>query len=176
MRDRAFIAFVLSHACPLKCDFCCSTRQVVGSRRIGRAMIEDCMIRFAAEPAVERFTFTGGEPFLYLDDIKAAVAGAREAGVRQPIHFMTACHWANNPARVREILAELKMLGLELLGLSYDREHAKWVTPEQIEMVCDAASDLDIRIRITGTFWDVGDTVAQLIPEIAARPEIETFD
>jgi MoaA/NifB/PqqE/SkfB family radical SAM enzyme len=174
MRDRAFIAFVLSHACPLKCDFCCSIREVVGQGRIRRGMIEDCMIRFAAEPAVERFTFTGGEPFLWLGDIKAAVASARKAGVSQPIHFVTACHWAKDSASVRETLADLKDLGLEHLGLSYDRQHSKWVAPEQIEMVCDAARDLGIGVRITGTFWDVGDKVEDLIPAIASRPEVDT--
>jgi hypothetical protein len=89
---------------------------------------------------------------------------------------MTACHWAESPEQVLAILTEMKLLGLELLGLSYDRQHSRWVTPGQIEMVCDAARDLDIRVRITGTFWDVGDKVEHLIPALAARPEIETFD
>ena len=73
MRDRAKIAFVLSHACPLKCDFCCSTRDVVGPRRLRRKTMEECLIRFSREAAVTDFGFTGGDPFLYIDDIKQAV-------------------------------------------------------------------------------------------------------
>ena len=172
MQDGAIVGFMLSHACPLKCDFCCSTREVVGSRRISRAMMQDCMIRFAAEPSVQRFSFTGGEPFLYLADIEAAIAAARRAGVTQPIHIMTSAHWARDEGQVREILTRLRDLGLDNLGVSYDHEHARWVTPEQIRMVCDVALELGIELNLLGTFWEEGETLDDLVPDLTARPGI----
>lgn len=175
MRDQVIVTFVVSHACPLKCNFCCSTRDVVGPRRIRQSMMEDVMTRFAGEPGVARFSFTGGEPFLYLPDIKAAIRTVRAAGVTQPVHIMTSSHWARDIDQVRETLTELHGLGLDLLGLSYDHEHAKWVSPAQIEMVCDVAAELGIKVHLVGTFWNETDRLTDLIPELVARPEIRTF-
>ena len=172
MRDRAKIAFVLSHACPLKCNFCCSTREVVGRGRIRRNTIADSLIRFSKEPSVTDFGFTGGDPFLYLDDIKAAVESARKAGVWQKFQMTTSAYWANDLAQVRDIVAGLANLGLTGLTLSYDHEHARWVSPDQILMVCDAARELGLRVYVTGTFWDQHDRVIDMLPELASRPDV----
>ncbi len=176
MRDKAFLAFVMSHACPLKCNFCCSTREVVGGGRISRAMLTDCMIRFAPHPAVARFSFTGGEPFLYLDDIKAGIAAARSAGATQPIHIMTSAHWARDRDQVMETLGGLRDLGLDLIGLSYDDEHARWVTKQQIDLVGEAALDLGITVHLIGTFWEPDGRVESLLPDLAARPGAHSYN
>ena len=175
MRDRMKLAFVLSHACPLKCDFCCSTREVVGPGRIHRRTIEETLVRFAAEPAFLDFGFTGGDPFLYLADIKAAVAGARRAGVTQPFQMTTSAYWAKDEEGVTATLSELQVLGLNQLMLSYDFEHAKWVSPDQITMVCDVAERLGIAIHISATFWNIDETLGDLLPEIVERPSIKVL-
>jgi MoaA/NifB/PqqE/SkfB family radical SAM enzyme len=169
------LAFVLSHACPLKCNFCCSTRDVVGPGRIRRETIQETLIGFAAEPAFLDFGFTGGDPFLYLADIKAAVAGARQAGVTQPFQMTTSAYWAKDEAGVHSILSELAALGLNQLMLSYDSEHAKWVSAAQITTVCDAAERLGIGIHISATFWDLSQDLRDLLPEIVDRPNVKVL-
>ncbi len=176
MRDRVKLVFVLSHACPLKCNFCCSTREVVGRGRIQRDTIRDSMLNFACEPSVSAFGFTGGDPFLYLEDIKAAVREARDYGVTQPIQMTTSAYWAESREQVTALLAELQALGLDQLMLSYDHEHARWVTPDQIRMVCEAAAKLGIRIVISATFWNEGEQLADLLPDVAAAPGITTIN
>ena len=176
MRDRAKIAFVLSHACPLKCDFCFSTREVVGPRRLRRKTIEECLIRFSREAAVTDFGFTGGDPFLYIDDIKQAVAAARKAGVRQRFQMTTSAFWAKDRDQVRGLLAELADLGLTRITLSYDHEHAKWVSADRILMVCDVAGELAIGVHVSGTFWDENDRVANMLPELATRAHVTTHN
>ncbi len=170
MRDRMMVTFVLSHACPLKCDFCCSSKEVVGPGRISRGMIEACLSGFGRHAAVERFAFTGGDPFLFLEDITAAVETARRGGISQPFQIVTSAYWAKSRDQVFRVLERLRQLGLDLVGLSYDREHARWVTPQQIRDVCDAAAALSIRVNLTGVFWDEGDRVERLLPDIAAHP------
>lgn len=170
MRDRMMLTFVLSHACPLKCDFCCSNREVVGVGRIGRAMMEHCLTGFGRQPSVERFAFSGGDPFLFLEDIAAAVEGARRVGVTQPFQIVTSAYWVTSFDQASGVLGRLKTLGLDLLGLSYDRQHARWVTPQQIRDACDAAAALGIRVNLTGVFWDEGDSVEALLPDLAAHP------
>ena len=171
MRDRAMLTFVLSHACPLKCDFCCSNREVVGPGRISRDMMADCLIGFGRLPAVERVAFMGGDPCLFLEDICAAVVTARRAGVTQPFQIVTSAYWAKSPDLALNTLDRLRQLGLDLIGLSYDREHARWVTPQQIRDVCDAAAQLKVRVNLTGVFWDEGDRVETLPP--TSRPPRE---
>lgn len=174
MRDLATIVFVLSHACPLKCSFCCHTRDVVGPTRITRAMMVDWMQQFAGEAAVDRFCFTGGEPFLYLSDIKAAVATAREAGVKLPFHIVTAAQWVKDRDHAYEVLAELHSLGMDLIGLSYDHEHAKWVKPEQIIAVCEVAAELSMRVNLNGVFWNLEEGLGDLLPVDALPKNVRT--
>jgi MoaA/NifB/PqqE/SkfB family radical SAM enzyme len=172
VRDQVKIAFVLSHACPLKCDFCCSTREVVGPKRLRRRTIEDCLIAFAAEPAVTDFGFTGGDPFLYIRDIKAALAAARKAGVWQPFQMTTSAYWAKDRDQVRAALAELVDLGLNRLTLSYDHEHARWVSGDRILMACDIAGEMGVSVYVAGTFWSEHDRVEDMLPELASRAHV----
>ena len=128
------------------------------------------MVRFSKEPAVSDFGFTGGDPFLYIADIKAAVSAARKAGVQQAFQMTTSAYWATDRDQVRNTLNELAALGLTALTLSYDHEHAKWVSRDQILMVCDIAGELGLRIFVSGTFWNERDRVLDLLPELASRP------
>jgi MoaA/NifB/PqqE/SkfB family radical SAM enzyme len=122
------------------------------------------MTRFSKEPTVKRFCFTGGEPFLYLEDIKRAVATVRALGVDQPFHIVTAAKWAKSDDEVMRTLSELRALGMDLIGLSYDHEHAKWVKPEQITSVIKAAAALGIRVNLNGVFWQENESIASLLP------------
>jgi hypothetical protein len=163
----------MSHACPLACSFCCSTRDVVGKKRISRSMIAETMARFGPDARIQRFVFTGGDPYLYIADIKAAVADARQAGVRQPFEIDTSGYWAKDEDQVRIVLRELKSLGLTIVSLSYDHEHAKWVTSEQLLTICRVSAELSLRVIVSGTFWNEGESLAALIPELLAM-DVET--
>lgn len=149
---------------------------MVGPRRLRRKTLEDCLIRFSKEPAVTDFGFTGGDPFLYIADIKAALATARKAGVRQSFQMTTSAYWATGPDQVRATLAELTDLGLTALTLSYDYEHAKWVTREQILWVCDIAGEFGLRIFVSGTFWSERERVLDLLPELTSRPHVSAHN
>jgi len=149
---------------------------VVGKRRLRRKTIEDCLIRFSREAAVTDFGFTGGDPFVYIEDIKAALAGARQAGVRQNFQMTTSAYWATDRIQVQSTLTELATLGLNRLMLSFDHEHAKWVSADQILMVCDVAGDLGIRVYVSGTFWNEHDRVLDMLPQLASRPHVSAHN
>lgn len=163
--NSATVGFVVSHACPLRCDFCCSDRSSVGPGRIGRDAITEILVGFAAEPSVRDFAFSGGDPFLYHEDIVAAVGAAREAGVRQPFHVVTSGYWAGR-GRTRALLRDLRGVGMSRIVLSYDHEHARWVSPGQIREICDAAMLLGLEVEIWGTFWDEDEDVRDLLPDL----------
>ncbi len=165
LRNTATVGFIMSHACPLKCDFCCHDRQTVGPGRVSRAAMLDVMARFGLEPSVVRFAFSGGEPFLYYDDIVAALADARLAGVAQPFSIVTSAHWAGG-RRTRDWLARLCALGMDRIDISYDTEHARWVTPGQVREVGLAARELGARVEVHANFWDRAERVQELLPDV----------
>lgn len=165
IENSATIGFIISHACPLKCDFCCHDRGTIGARRIDRATMRTSLLQFCAEPTVTRFAFSGGDPFLYFDDIVEVVASARSAGVVQPFHLVTSGYWADG-ATTEARLARLRALGMDRLNVSYDVEHARWVTPDQIREVARAARALGIHVELYASFWNREDDIRALLPDV----------
>jgi MoaA/NifB/PqqE/SkfB family radical SAM enzyme len=174
IRNTATIGFIVSHACPLKCNFCWHDRSTIGTGRLDVDTMVAAMIAFGAEKSVAQFAFSGGEPMLYFADIVRTVEAARAAGVTQNFHIATAGHWAA-PDTTEPWLRRLQDLGMNKLKLSYDREHARFVTPEQIMDICRTATALGIRVDLDGTFWDAGDDVRDLLPELDSSIRVHNF-
>lgn len=104
---------------------------------------------------------TGGEPFLYYKEI---VSIWEELGSsRLPFRIVTSAYWGRTYTKAHQMLATLKALGLNLLGVSYDDAHAKFVEPETVENVLRAANELGIPCQVVGNFWEPGRTVQSLI-------------
>ena len=167
MTSLATVGFVYSEACPLHCDFCCHTREVVGPGRLSPEKIVPVIADFAGEPSVKRFAFTGGDPFVHYREILETLEACRALGVTQPFHAVTSGYWAKTADQVRDILVPLRTLGMDAICLSYDREHARWVTPRQIEMIVNCARSLEMDVTISGVFWNQEDKVDDLLPNLA---------
>ena len=120
MIDVATIAFIYNHPCPLKCNFCCHTQENVGPGRLSPENVRPMLLGFASEPSVVRFAFTGGDPFLYIDEILSIMTVAREKGVTQPFHIVTSAFWAKSDDITTKYIRSLADLGMDLLYVSYD--------------------------------------------------------
>jgi Radical SAM superfamily/4Fe-4S single cluster domain len=168
--NRATVGFVYNQPCPLKCDFCCHTREVVGPGRACPENVTPAVLAFATQPSVTRFAFTGGDPFLYIDEIITIMRTAREAGVTQPLQIVTSGFWAKSPEATDTLLATLRALGLDLLSVSYDKQHARWVSPQQIHWIADACHHHNIALGIQGIFWTPGEKVEDLLPDLPGVP------
>jgi Radical SAM superfamily/4Fe-4S single cluster domain/Iron-sulfur cluster-binding domain len=166
----ATVGFVYNQPCPLKCDFCCHTTDVVGPGRACPENITPVVLCFAALPSVRRFAFTGGDPFLYIDEIIAIMRTARAAGVTQPFNIVTSGYWAKSAEGTESLLATLHELGMDVLSVSYDKQHARWVSPQQIEWIADACKRCDIGLSIHGIFWTGEEKVEDLLPNVADVP------
>ncbi|MBY5426996.1 radical SAM/SPASM domain-containing protein [Rhizobium leguminosarum] len=169
MKNYAIVGFIYNQPCPLKCNFCCHTPDVVGKSKFSADKLADVLQEFSRETSVMRFAFSGGDPFLYLDEIKSGMALARKRGVQQPFHIVTSAYWAKDKNVAQEKIRELSILGMDALDISYDAEHAKFVTPEQIYNAIDACEANDVRIEVFGTFWYPDQRVRDLLPELGAH-------
>jgi MoaA/NifB/PqqE/SkfB family radical SAM enzyme len=168
--NSATVGFVYNQPCPLQCDFCCHTREVVGPGRACPENITPVVLAFATQPSVRRFAFTGGDPFLYIDEIIPIMRSARAAGVAQPFNIVTSGYWAKSAAAADSLLCTLSELGMDVLSVSYDKQHARWVSPQQIEWIADACKRHNIRLSIHGIFWSPEDKVESLLPNVSDVP------
>ncbi len=164
--NTASIGFVYNHPCPLKCDFCCHTAEVVGPGRACPENIIPVVLAFATQPSVVRFAFTGGDPFLYVDELMTIMGAARAAPIHQPFQIITSGFWAKSPEAADAQLGQLRALGLDILGLSYDKQHARWVSPKQVHWIAAACSHHDIKFSIHGVFWNPSERVEDLLPDL----------
>ena len=162
-RDAANVGFFYTHACPLRCNFCCHTAEVVGPGRFVPSRLVEIITDFARQPSVARFFFSGGDPFVYFDEIRAIISAAREAGVRQPMHLVTAGYWARSDAETTDLLAALHACGVDL-HVSYDTEHARFVPAANIHRIAEVCARLGMTLKVFGTFWDQTERVEDLLP------------
>lgn len=169
MKNYAIVGFIYNQPCPLKCNFCCHTPDVVGKSKFPSEYASKVIIDFSKQKSVMRFAFSGGDPFLYLDEIKSAMRTARAQGVTQPFHIVTSAFWAKDQQYATDVLAELAGLGMDALDISYDTEHARFVSPEQIYAAVSACEVNNVRVEVFGTFWFPDERVRDLLPDLPAR-------
>lgn len=163
---RCTVAFVYNEPCPLKCDFCCHTKENVGPGKLTPANVIPLVIDYAAQESVDRFVFTGGDPFVYFRDIVTIMKAARQKGVSQPFHIVTSGFWAKRDDIVDQKLRTLRELGMDLLYVSHDLEHAKWVSKEMVYRIESYCDKYGIVLSVYGVFWERGARVRDLLPEL----------
>ena len=175
MKNYAIVGFIYNHPCPLKCDFCCHTTDVVGSGRLTPAKVVPVAIDFATHDSVIRFAFSGGDPFLFYDDIVAIVSELRANNVREPFHVVSSGYWAISVEEARRKLAPLAGLGMDNICISYDEEHAKIVSPQYIYNIASVCDELGIRLEVFGIFWDPGKKTEDLLPNLAKDGSVAIY-
>jgi pyruvate-formate lyase-activating enzyme len=77
------LVFKPTRACPARCDFCCDPHEASQDRLQRSDMIGLCRPgpRRNYRESLATVGFTGGEPFLRFDDMRAVLARARASGM-----------------------------------------------------------------------------------------------
>jgi MoaA/NifB/PqqE/SkfB family radical SAM enzyme len=163
MKNHILVGFNYTYRCPLKCNFCGNPKSVIGENEFTTQNLIELVIKFSNFQEVERFVITGGEPFLYIDDIIKALKIIRENNVTQPFRIVTSGFWATEDDKVEYVLNILKLLGIDEISLSYDYEHAKYVSVKSILRIVKYAQKNGIKIEVSGTFWNENETLDDLI-------------
>lgn len=163
------LVFKPTRACPARCDFCCDPKEA-SQERLQRGEMRTLVDRVAEElPGLIRTVgFTGGEPFLLFDDMRAVLEGARTHGLTGAV--VSSSHWAHDAAEAQARLVELAAAGLTRYSTSCDPEHLRFVPVERIRHAVSAALELGLAVTVTGTFSRRGERVATLLGEdLAAK-------
>ncbi len=92
---------------------------------------------------LKMLAFSGGEPFLYYNEMKELMSYALQRNLVGGI--VSNCFWAVDYYTAYETLQELKSLGLREIITSFDDFHAAYVPAQNIAHVIKAASQLGIK-------------------------------
>jgi MoaA/NifB/PqqE/SkfB family radical SAM enzyme len=91
--------------------------------------------------------FTGGEPFLYIDEMRS-VSEYASARYGLPSGAATNASWAVTLERAEEVLHSLHQVGLRHLVVSVDDFHQEWIPLERVSNCLAAAKAANIRCLI----------------------------
>lgn len=134
------LCLVMTDRCTAACDFCgfsCSpdNRQVMDAELMVR------MIREAKQIGVRIVSFSGGEPFLYPQLLEEGVRAAHEE--KLGVSIATNGFWgAWDDEKIKQVLTAVKP---DIIGISYDFFHRKFISEEHIKRAFAACMALDLR-------------------------------
>jgi hypothetical protein len=100
--------------------------------------------------------------------------GDEDGWISRP-NMVTSGFWAKSDDVVDGLLSNLSSLGMDLLYVSYDLEHQKWVPPEYVYRIERFCIKYGITLSVYGVFWEPGFTVRQLLPDLETRLTNETL-
>jgi len=137
------VSFLVTFRCPSKCEHCAYN---AGPDEVGQIDLYDAK-RWLSElvdtQEFEWLTLHGGEPFLYLDEIKAILRMAKEFEIEKR-GAITNGYWARTPLIASRILKELIGAGLNRITFSVDGFHQQYIDIGVVKVGIEAAASLGI--------------------------------
>ena len=119
-------------------------------------------------PSMEWISFTGGEPFLMPEMLLRLVGYASDKGLRT--ECVTNCFWAKTKEKAEKKLQKLVSSGLDVINISADDFHQRYVPFERVRNCYNAAKRLGLKIVIMCT---VSKSSTLNIREVARKLDYE---
>lgn len=142
------LVLVYTLKCNLSCEICCFS---CSPKRNEKMELQDALnyVAQAKKEGMRILGITGGEPFLYEDEILALSEYATEIGLM--VTITTNCFWASTYEKTLEMINKLKKSGVNHMKISCDEFHNKNIPYENIKNVLKAAREADFRIVVGST-------------------------
>jgi len=167
-KNTSVLGLNVTMQCPLRCDFCCYSCNPTRTERMPLDLALDLVDQGAALGVFSSAAFTGGEPFLWWDELLATGDRLREVGMRFSV--VTAAHWASERAVAEEMVGALVDRGIYRLCMSTDPSHARFVPPAFVVNAALAAAEHGLEIQVAGAFDDPDMTLETFVPELVGLP------
>lgn len=134
------VDFLLTYNCPAQCPHCSYRSGPGRGGRLKPADVDSWLAQIAGHP-LEWIVFFGGEPVIYLEDLKTMIAAVPHHTDAQP-QISTNGYWAYAWDAARDKLAELRAVGLDHIRFSLDAFHGGFVPPARVALGIRAAQAL----------------------------------
>lgn len=148
MRLHKQISVILTNKCTANCDICCYSCSTKENEKLSFSEIENILNTVTQNNSISHLNISGGEPFLYLDDLYKIVEMAHK--MKLTISCVTNGFWCNDHDKTYEVIHMLKQLGLDVLYTSYDMYHSKYVTADKLKLLFDVCKEchLDVQLNL----------------------------
>jgi organic radical activating enzyme len=137
------VGLLLTYKCNCSCEFCyynCSARKN-GVMTIDTAISAAESLKVLAGDNA-RIHITGGEPFIYWDQLKEILECAQKQKLGVVDQIETNAFWATSEKIIRQRLETLDKLGMHRLKISCDPFHQQYVDIELVRRLADTAAEL----------------------------------
>ncbi|MDU1955601.1 MAG: radical SAM protein [Peptoniphilus lacydonensis] len=143
--------------CPI-CCFCCSPKR-------NEKMDKDDAIKFinaAIDNEIRYIGISGGEPFIYLEEIEEIMNHFREECI---FNITTNGFWAINKEKTREILERLAKNSLVALKISIDKYHLENISINNIKNILNESKKIGLKV-VVGTTILKNDNIGILLTQL----------
>jgi organic radical activating enzyme len=160
------MTIVLGYRCNIRCAHCCFSSGPARAdsadflARIGASeegpdhgfpaldldAVAPTIEAAAALGSLRTVVFSGGEPVLFFDVLRAGLATARRCGLTTTI--VTNSTWAKTPAAAARVLDKLVAAGLDQVALSYSDYHAEFVPLAWLKTALDESLAHGLRVAL----------------------------
>jgi MoaA/NifB/PqqE/SkfB family radical SAM enzyme len=140
------VTFIYTNKCNAQCSHCCLNCGPDKNDKFSPELVKDILISMQNRD-ISQFFISGGEPFLFLEEIEEILSFAHSRGLK-PIIGSNG-FWGVSYEKSYNILSKLYLSGLRLLLLSTDQYHQAFVGVDKIVNIVKAAEDIGIKVKIT---------------------------
>lgn len=152
------LGIIYTNKCTSNCDICCFDCSPQKTQKIDMATTKK-IIKNAIEKDIHYIGFTGGEPFIYLDEITQIMKHYKK---KCYFTITTNGYWAETYDETERILTDLKNNGLGSIKISIDKYHLEYVDKEKIINILKVCKKIDLKLVVGATILKndiVGDII-----------------
>lgn len=159
------IAFQLTRDCNANCKICCQSSKPLLNEKIDTEIILKSINAIKDVANVKSISITGGEPFLYPDDVLSIAKCCKQNG--RQFTIITNAFWCGSYAQTFDILSILKENSLNTCFVSVDKFHQEFIHIECIKNMLRACRELRIPVKIQAsvtksTFADTDEIIKSI--------------
>jgi len=144
--DFSFLTFLYTNTCNARCSHCCLSCGPDKNDKLSPEFLKE-NLSYLPGLNISKFCITGGEPFIFLEEIEEILSFAGSLGLKS--YIGTNGFWGVSYSKSYNVLRKLYLSGLKVLLLSTDKYHQEFVSVDKIYNIARAAEDIGIVVKIT---------------------------
>jgi len=161
------IGIEVGRRCNARCEHCITFSGPKNHSSMDRKMLER-VIRDAAELGLPHIELTGGEPFLFRDQLEQTLTLGHHHGLTTGI--TTNSFWAIKIPEAVKLLQKLQSIGLVRLRFSIDQYHLNYIPLERVQTGIQAAINAGVECVVEATVGRKDYRMYEAIQELRKLP------
>ncbi|HAU87748.1 MAG TPA: hypothetical protein DCW90_20355 [Lachnospiraceae bacterium] len=136
------IGIALCKKCNAECSMCCISATPKSEEKLELCLVKKYLDDVENIESISTIGITGGEVFLFYDELKELILYIREKGKFATV--VTNGFWATDYIHTFSRLQDLKQCGLNGITISYDTFHEEYVSVEKVRNILQVSKILKI--------------------------------